>query len=67
MQTLVADMTKEELIQILESIVERKLLEMFDVLEEVELRPEVKERLLHQQQMVVEGEHGRVFTDIVQH
>ena len=63
METLVANMTKEEFIQTIELIVERKLQEMFDSLEEMELKPEVKERLLHQQQLVSEGEHGRGFAD----
>ncbi len=65
METLVANMTKEEFIQTIELIVERKLQEMFDSLEEIELRPEVKARLLHQQQLVSEGERGRAFTDIL--
>ena len=38
METLVAQMTKEELVQIIEAAIERKLLELFDDFDEAELK-----------------------------
>jgi hypothetical protein len=66
METLVAQMTKEELVQIIESVIERKLLELFDNFDEVELKPEIENRLIHQKEMVAQGERGHAFEDIVQ-
>ncbi len=66
METLVAQMTKEELVQIIESVIERKLLELFDKFDDVELKPEVESRLLHQKEMVAQGERGHAFEGIVQ-
>ena len=44
MDTLVSQMTKEELVQIIESVVERKLLELFDNFDDTtELKAEVRE------------------------
>lgn len=63
METLVAEMTKEELIQTIESVMERKLLEL---LGDGEVRAEVEERLMRQQAMVAQGERGRAFDDVVQ-
>lgn len=63
MSTLVSQMTKEELIQIIESAVERKLIEL---LAEGELKSEVHDRLIRQREMVAQGERGRTFQDIVQ-
>ncbi|HRV92141.1 MAG TPA: hypothetical protein P5526_08260 [Anaerolineae bacterium] len=65
MTTLVAQMTKEELIQIIESVIERKLLELFDDLDDTELKQEVRDRLLRQQEKVAQGERGHAFDDIV--
>ena len=55
----VAQMTKEELIEIIESVIERKLLELFDNFDEADLKPEVKTRLMSQRDMVAQGEHGK--------
>ena len=63
METLVSQMTKEELIQTIESVMERKLLELFG---DIELKPEVEERLIRQKKMVDQGERGHAFDDIVQ-
>ena len=63
MDTLVAQMTKEEFIQTIESIIERKMLELFA---DAELNPEVTERLIHQKKMVAQGERGHAFDDVVQ-
>jgi hypothetical protein len=66
METLVAQMTKEELIQIIESVIERKLLELIDNFDNAELKPEVESRLIYQKEMVAQGERGHAFEDIVQ-
>ncbi len=67
MTTLVAQMTKEELIQVIETVIERKLLELFDDSDDgLELKQDVRDRLLHQQEMVAQGERGHPFDDIVQ-
>ena len=63
MDILVSEMTKEEFIQTIESAVERKLLELFG---DVELKPEVEERLIRQKEAVAQGERGHAFDDIVQ-
>jgi len=62
--TLVSQMTKEELVQIIESAIERKLLELFD--DTTELKAEVKDRLIYQKELVAQGERGHAFDDIVQ-
>lgn len=67
MSTLVSQMTKDELIEIIEAIVERKLLEILNTLdEEVTLKQAVRERLLRQKQMVKDGERGQSFDAVVQ-
>jgi len=63
METLVAQMTKEEFVQTIESVMERKLLELFG---DGELSAEVKERLIRQKEMVAQGERGHAFDDVVQ-
>ena len=63
MNTLVAQMTKEEFVQTIESVIERKMLELFG---DIELKSEVTERLIHQKKMVAEGERGHAFDDVVQ-
>jgi len=60
MSTLVTQMTKDELIEVIETVIERKLIELFGALdEETELKQAVRNRLLHQKQMVDEGERGQ--------
>ena len=67
MTTLVAQMTKDELIEVIESIVDQRLLEIFDDLdEEMELKQSVRDRLLRQKQRVAKGERGQSFKAIVQ-
>ena len=67
MTTLVTQMTREELIEVIETAVERKFLELFNDSDAgLELKPEVKQRLLHQQEMVEQGERGYAFEDILQ-
>ncbi len=67
MATLVAQMTKDELIEIIETIIEQKFLEFFgDLDEDGEIKQVVRDRLLRQKQMVAQGERGESFEAIVQ-
>lgn len=66
MDVTVAQMTKEELREMIEAIVEQKFLELFgDVDEGLEIRPEVREQLLRQRKAVAAGERGRPFEEVV--
>jgi hypothetical protein len=65
-----AQMTQEEFKEMLETVVEttveRKLLEILgDPDEGLEIRSEVRERLLRQRQEVASGQEGRLFQDVV--
>jgi hypothetical protein len=67
MTTTVAQMTREELQEMLEATIEQKLLEMLgDPDEGLELRDDVRERLLSQRRAVAEGERGQSLEDVVQ-
>jgi hypothetical protein len=60
------DEFKEMLASVVEETVERKLLEILgDPDEGLEIRSEVRERLLHQRQEVARGERGRPLEDVV--
>jgi hypothetical protein len=66
----IAEMTQEEFRELLETVVEstveRKLLEILgDPDEGLEIRSEVKERLLRQRQGVLAGQQGRRLEDVV--
>jgi hypothetical protein len=64
MTTLVAEMTKEELVQVIETVIEQKLMDLFDDLDAgLELKPSMRERLLRQREMVAQGERGQPFGD----
>ncbi len=66
MTTTVAQMTKDELVEIVETIVEKKLLELLgDPDEGLPLRKSVRDRLLRQKQAVAAGERGEPFVDVV--
>jgi len=65
METLVSQMTKEELIEIIEAAVERKLLELLADVDEGDLKETVRKRLLHQKEQVAQGERGESFEDVV--
>jgi hypothetical protein len=66
MTTLVADMTKEELVQVIETVIEQKLMDLFDDLDAgLELKPSVRERLLRQKETVAQGERGQLFGDVL--
>lgn len=67
MSKTVGDMTKDELRQMLDTIVEQGLMDLLgDPDEDLELRAEVRERLMKQQEKVVAGERGRSLEDIKQ-
>lgn len=66
MATTVAQMSKDELREMIEASVERKLLEILgDPDEGLEIRKSVRERLLRQKQAVAAGERGQPFEDVV--
>jgi mRNA interferase RelE/StbE len=71
MENTIVQMTQDEFKEMLESVVEetveRKLLEILgDPDEGLEIRSEVRERLLRQRQDVMGEERGRPFEDVVQ-
>jgi len=67
MATKVAQMTKDELRQMIEATIEQKLVELLgDPDEGFSLRKPVRDRLLRQKQGVAAGERGEPFKDVVQ-
>jgi hypothetical protein len=65
--TMVAQMTKDELREMIETTVEQKLLELLgDPDEGLPVRKAVRDRLLRQKQAVAGGERGEQFEDVVQ-
>ena len=59
-------MTKNELIEVIETVVEQKLLELpGDPDEGLPIRKSVRDRLLRQKQAVKMGERGEPFADVV--
>ena len=66
MATKVAQMTKSELQEMIETTVEQKLLELLgDPDEGLALKKLVRDRLLRQKQAVAAGERGKPFKDVV--
>jgi hypothetical protein len=66
MTELVVHVTKEELQQMIEASVERTLIELFgDPDEGLELRDEIKQRLIKQRDVAARGEIGRDLEDVV--
>jgi len=62
----VAEMSKTEFQEIIESIIEQKLLEILgDPDEGLPLRKAIHERLLHQKNAVALGERGASLEDVV--
>ncbi len=62
----VAQMTKSELQEMIETTVEHKLLELLgDPDENLRLKKMVRDRLLRQKQAVAAGERGKPFKDMV--
>ncbi|MBI1800323.1 MAG: hypothetical protein HY259_08265 [Chloroflexi bacterium] len=67
MSNSVAEMTKDELREMIEDTLERKLIELLgDPDEGLELRTSVREQLLRQQKLVAHGERGESLDDVVQ-
>jgi hypothetical protein len=67
MTATVAQMTKEELREMIGSTVEQKLLEILgDPDEGLEIRERVRDRLLRQKEAVAAGERGQPLEDVVQ-
>ena len=65
MATTIANMSKEELKEIIESSVEAKLLELLgDPDEGLELRKTVHVRLLRQKKLVATGKRGQSLNDV---
>jgi hypothetical protein len=66
MATTIAEMTRDELREMIETSVEQKLLELLgDPDEGLELRKTVRDRLVRQQKAVAKGEHGTLFDEAV--
>jgi hypothetical protein len=64
--TTVAQMTKDELRELIEASVEQKLLELpGDPDEGLAIRKSVRDRLLRQKEAVAAGERGEAFEDVV--
>jgi hypothetical protein len=67
MATVVAQMTKSELREMIEAIIEQKLLELLgDPDEGLPVRKSVRDRLLRQKRAVAVGERGEPFEDVAQ-
>ena len=66
MATRVAQMTKDELREMIEATIEQKLAELLgDPDEGLPIRKRVHDRLLRQKQAVAAGERGQPFRDVV--
>jgi hypothetical protein len=66
MSITVAQMSKDELKEMIEVTIEQKLLELLgDPDEGLEIKKSVRERLLRQRKAVAEGERGEPFEDVV--
>ena len=66
MSTTVSQMTTSELKEMIEAIIEQKLLELLgDPDEGLPIRKVVRDRLLRQKQAVAAGERGEPFEDVV--
>jgi len=66
MSITVGQMSKDELREMIEAVVEQKLVEMLgDPDEGLEIRKPVRARLLCQKKAVTEGERGQPLEDVV--
>lgn len=62
--SVVSQMTKDELREMIETIIEQKLLELLgDPDEGLPVRKAVRDRLLRQKQTVAQGERGELLED----
>jgi hypothetical protein len=65
MTATIAQMTKDEFREMLDAVVEQKLLELLgDPDEGLEIRKAVRDRLLRQRKAVATGERGEPFEDV---
>ena len=65
MSITVAQMSKEELQEMIETVLERKILELFyDPDEKLELRESIRDRLLRQRNEIEAGERGDSLEDV---
>ena len=65
--TKVADMSRDELLEMVEAFIEQKLLEILgDPDAGLEIDPSVRERLLRQQKAVSAGERGRPIEEVAE-
>lgn len=66
MAATVAQMTQRELREMMETLIEQKLLELLgDPDEGLEIRKSVRDRLLRQRKAVAAGERGKPLEDVV--
>ena len=66
MQTSISQMTKDELREVIESAVEKKLYEIFiDPDEGLEIKDKLKKRLIKQKKEVDKGDIGQSFDNII--
>jgi hypothetical protein len=66
MTTKIAEMSKEEFSELMESIIEKKLLEIIERFDEDSyMLDEIRERLLTQKELVAKGERGEDFDEVV--
>ena len=66
METL-SQMTKDELREMISTLIEQKLLELVgDPDEGLPIRKTLRDRLLRQRKAIARGERGESFTDVVQ-
>ena len=66
MATTVAQMSKDELRELIETSIEQKLLELLgDPDEGLEIRKSLHDRLVRQQKAVATGERGQPLEDVV--
>ena len=65
--TTVAEMSKDELREMIETLIEQKLVEILgDPDEGLEIREAVRDRLLRQKKAIIAGERGQPFEEVVQ-
>ena len=67
MSDTIAQMSKDELKEMIANAVEQKLLELLgDPDEGLELRKSIRERLVKQQKQVAAGDRGERFQDVIE-
>lgn len=65
--TTVAEMSTAEFKQMIETIIEQKLLELFgDPDEGLVINESLRKRLFRQRQAIAQGEQGQPFQDVIQ-